>query len=173
MLIDLLLRWWLRSGRYPISRLYRRLVEGKYLKYNLPAVSSLEDIKEALDEITWTPDTALRLFDTISYPQATWARKKDDCDGFSCLAAQLFQAWEPQYQPVLLTTVVRPVKNSHTVCVFKQGQDKLRFFDNNIMRNEISNSYGEIAALIRKDNIVVCWDVADPFSLKTKEFHRG
>ncbi len=173
MIVESLLRFWLHSGRYRWSRVYRRLFEGRYLKYPLPAASSLMDIKSTLDQIQWTPDSVLRLFDCVSYPEATWVRKKDDCDGFSSLAAALIQTWKPECNPVLLTVIVMPVKNSHTVCVFTDDQDKLRFFDNNTLRSESYSNYGEIAAAIKtENNKLVCWDIVNPFGLKTIEFHR-
>ncbi len=115
---DRFLIWWLDTGRYRWSRLRRRLCERRYLTTVLPAVSSLEEIETCLREVKWTMDGPLHLFDCISYPQVTWARKKDDCDGFASLAAELLNRWNPNWNPVLVTTMVRPVRASHTVCVF-------------------------------------------------------
>ncbi len=61
-------------------------------------------------------DGPLHLFDCINYPQVTWTKKKDDCDGFAILAAELLHRWN--LNPVLVTTMVRPVRASYTVCVF-------------------------------------------------------
>jgi len=82
-IIDRFLIWWLHSGRYRWSWLRRRLFERRYLTMVLPEASSLEEIEASLRQITWTMDGPLHLFDCISYPQATWAKKKDDCDGFA------------------------------------------------------------------------------------------
>ena len=172
MVVDIFLKWWLQSGRYTWSRIYRRLFEARYLKYELPPVDSLENIKAMLDQIRWTPDTILGLFDSVSYPEATWVRKQDDCDGFSCLAAALIHSWRPEYKPALLTVMVRPVKNSHTVCVFQEAQNKYRFFDNSVLRTESYGTWQQVAMAIKKNNDrLVCWDVTDPFRLETIEFH--
>ena len=112
-LIDSILAWWLRSGRYKWSRLHRRLFERRYLNTVLPTVNSLKEVESSLKQITWTMDGPLHLFDCISYPQATWAKKKDDCDGFSSLAAELLNQWNPNCNPVLVTAMVRPVRYSH------------------------------------------------------------
>ena len=118
-IIDWFLTWWLRSGRYGWSRIRRRMCEGKYLSTVLPEVSALSEIEECLSRVTWTMDGPLHLYDSISYPETVWARKKDDCDGFAILAATLLQRWNPDSKPVLLTAIIRPVGQSHTVCVFR------------------------------------------------------
>ena len=79
-------------------------------------------------------DGPLHLYDSISYPQTVWARKKDDCDGFAILAAALLQRWEPSSRPVLLTAMLRPMRRSHTVCVFNVPGAGLWFFDNGTLR---------------------------------------
>jgi len=116
-IVDSFLVWWLRSGRYGWSWLRRRLFERRYLTTVLPTVNSLEEIEACLRQITWTMDGPLHLFDCISYPHVTWAKKKDDCDGFSSLAAELLNRWNPNCNPVLVTAMVRPIRDSHTVCV--------------------------------------------------------
>jgi hypothetical protein len=172
LLVEGLLRWWLRSGRYRWSRLHRRLFERKYLKYTLPLADSVANIKALLDQIQWIPDNAWRFFDCVSYPELTWALKKDDCDGFSSLAAALLHNWQPESRPVLITVIVRPVKHSHTVCVF-HDLDKLCFFDNNNLRMENCSTFNEIASIISNStDKLVCWDVVNPFTLKTIEFHK-
>src|SRR5512140_1501612 len=96
---DYCLAWWFRSGRAAWSRLRRGLLEGKYRNTALPEVSSLEDIESCLRQITWEGDGPLYLFDCISYPQTTWARKRDDCDGFASLGAELLRRWRPETGP--------------------------------------------------------------------------
>ncbi len=173
-MVDLLLRWWLRSGRYRWSRICRKLLERKYLNRPVPAANSLDEIQAALDQIRWVPDSAWRLFDLVSYPEATWARRSDDCDGFSCLAAALLRNLDPGYRPVLLTVIARPVGDSHTVCVFAGEEGRLRYFDNNTLRAGPFDSYREVAAtLLKEKNRLVCWDVADPLNLRTISFHRA
>jgi hypothetical protein len=171
---DLLLRWWLLSGRGPWSRFHRSVFERKYLVTALPPVNSLEDIEASLKRITWAGDGPLYLYDCISYPQTTWAKAKDDCDGFAILAAELLSRWSPDKTPVLLTAGVRPVAASHTVCVFKREWGDLGFFDNDRLRIEGCQTYAEIVARISGNrNRLVCWDVKDPATLKTLEFHRA
>ena len=172
-IVDAFLTGWLRWGRYPWSRVYRRLFEGRYRGTPLPVANSLDEIARALSQLTWVPDDWRRLFDSVSYPEATWARRRDDCDGFACLAAALLRRWQPETRPVLLTVIVRPAKDSHTVCVFAGARGHLRFFDNNTLRPEEYTSYADLAPDVRKSaERLVCWDIADPVTLKTIEFHR-
>jgi len=171
-MIDFFLRCWLGTLRYRWSRLYRRLFENRYRKSTLPPVMSLEDIRAILDQVRWVPDSLLQLYDAVSYPAATWARKRDDCDGFASLAAALLLSWRPESSPVLLTVVMRPVKDSHTVCIFRDDHGWLRVYDNNTLRGEVYRSYSEVAGtILRENHRLVCWDVADPLTLKTLEFH--
>jgi len=92
-------------------------------------------------------DGPLHLFDCISYPQATWAKKKDDCDGFSSLAAELLRRWNPNCNPVLVTSVVHPFQASHTVCVFAAPEGGLCFFDNESLRCEDCQTYEKAGLL--------------------------
>ncbi len=171
-IINSFLVWWLRSGRYRWSWLRRRLFERRYLNVALPSASSLEEIEACLKQVTWTLDGPLHLFDCISYPQVTWAKKKDDCDGFSSLAAELLKRWNPDYHPVLLTVMCRPVAKSHTVCVFAGPQGNLCFFDNHILHREGYQKYEDIAKKIsEKTEKLLCWDVRDPATLNMLEFH--
>lgn len=171
--IDRFLIWWLRSGRYRWSRLRRRLCEHKYLAVSLPEVGSLDEIKACLSQVKWTMDGPLHLFDCISYPQVTWAKKKDDCDGFASLAAELLHQWNPNCNPVLITTMLRPFRASHTVCAFTISQGNLCFFDNDSLRCESYHTYDEIVAIISKrGQRLVCWDVRNPATLEMLEFHK-
>ena len=172
-IIDRFLIWWLRSGRYRWSSLRRRLFERRYLTTVLPTVNSLEEIQACLRQVTWTMDGPLHLFDCISYPHVTWARKKDDCDGFSSLAAELLNRWNPDCNPVLVTAMVRPVRNSHTVCVFTSPQGNLCFFDNSSLRCEDYQTYGEVVTRISEhSDRLLCWDVRAPATLELVEFHQ-
>ncbi|MFC1995172.1 hypothetical protein ACFLVK_02050 [Chloroflexota bacterium] len=173
MIVDHFLVWWLRSGRYSWSRLRRRLFEQRYLKVALPGVNTLDEIQGYLTQVTWTMDGPLHLFDSISYPQTVWARKKDDCDGFAILAATLLQQCEPDYRPVLLTAMVRPVSNSHTVCAFSVTSGELWFFDNASVRQTHFQTYDEIVAEIKGNYRLVCWDTVDPNTLQTIEFRKA
>lgn len=169
--VEVFLVRWLRDLRYPWSRQRRRLFEGRYLNTELPKVSSLEDIKACLKQITWTGDGLFHLYDSISYPQTVWAKKQDDCDGFAILAAELLKRWNPATSPVLVTVIVRPAQSSHTVCVFKEGQ-RLSFFDNDELRKGDFREYGDVVAwLTRHAKSLICWDVVKPETLETLEFH--
>lgn len=118
-------------------------------------------------------DGPLHLFDCISYPQTTWTKKKDDCDGFASLAAELLHRLNPAYKPALLTAIMRPVQSSHTVCVFTAPHGDLCFFDNYSFRRTNYLSYDEIAAKISQQaKRLICWDVRNPFTLKLLEFHK-
>jgi len=171
-IIDRFLIWWLQKGRYEWSRLRRKLFEAKYRQPDLPGVNSLQDIEACLAQVTWTMDGPLHLYDSISYPQRVWVKKKDDCDGFAILAATLLQKWQPGYQPVLITAMLRPVRNSHTVCAFRASGEVIWFFDNSVLRRGDFKTYAEIVAGIKGDARLVCWDVRNPATFELIEFHR-
>ena len=163
--------WWLHGPRYGWSKLRRRLFEGGFLATQLPEVHSREDILACLQEVDWKKDWIPELFDCVSYPQRVWAKKKDDCDGFTVLTAELLKRWDPATEPVMVTAMVTPMKNSHSVCVFKQGGN-LRYFSNNkYLKPGSFNSYDEIIADFTKSNRLVCWDVVRPDTLEQVEFH--
>ena len=170
--VDSCLVWWLRTGRYRWSRFRRRLCERGYLDTALPSVNSLEGIETCLRQVRWTMDGPLHLFDCISHPQTTWARKKDDCDGFSCLAATLLHQWNQDCKPVLITAILRPVRYSHTVCAFRAAQGGLCFFDNASLRCDGLETYDDIVTRVSQNaERMVCWDVRDPLTLEMLEFH--
>ena len=171
-IIDFFLRWWLRSGRYRWSKLRRWLCERRYLKIPLPAANSLEEIEACLKQVKWHKEGLLHLYDSISYPQTTWVKKKDDCDGFASLAAELLYRLNPDYRPVLVTTIVRPVRESHTVCVFDSLQGSLWFFDNDKLKQEKYQTYDAIAAKMgQRGKRLVCWDVRYHSTFDLIEFH--
>lgn len=171
-LINCFLVWWLRSARYRWSRLRRRLFERRYLNTALPEANSLEEIQACLkDNITWTRDWILELFDCISYPQRVWAKKKDDCDGFAILAAELLRRWSPETDPVLITAMVRPYSKCHTVCAFRYGGN-LWYFDNSNLRSGNLKGYRDVVARFTSGTKeLICWDVVNPDTLETLEFH--
>ena len=173
-IIDIILKWWLRSGRYRWSLLRRWLCERGYLKIPLPTTNSLKDVEACLKQIKWKKEGLLHLYDSISYPQTTWAKKKDDCDGFASLAAELLYRLKPEYRPVLITTIVRPIYASHTVCAFNNLQGSLWFFDNNRLKCEYYQTYAEIATEIgKRGKRMVCWDVRNYSTFDMIEFHIG
>lgn len=172
-IVDILLTWWLKLGRYPWSRLRRALFERRYRTIPLPPAHSLTEVIAVLRQVTWTMDGPLHLYDSISLPGRTWAKKRDDCDGFSVLAAALLSRWDPSTKPSLVTVMLRPTKESHTVCVFREG-DHLRFFDNASLNKGNYQSYGEVVMEVQKrGHRLICWDVVDPVTLQIQEFHRG
>ena len=172
-IIDWFLVWWLCSGRYLWSTVRRRLFEHHYLSTALPTVSSLEKVKVCLKQITWTMDGPLHLFDCISYPQTTWVKKKDDCDGFASLAAALITQYDSSSNPVLVTVMVRPIRSSHTVCAFRTSKETLCFFDNDRLRCENCQKYEDIIALITKNTKrLIAWDVRNPATFEMVEFHK-
>ena len=173
-IIDWFLTWWLRSGRYGWSRIRRRMYEGKYLSTFLPEVSTLSEIEACLSRVTWTMDGPLHLYDSISYPETVWTKKKDDCDGFAVLASTLLHKWNHDIESVLLTVIMRPVQQSHTVCVFSLPGEKLRVFDNASLHDEEDQSYQVVASRISEHKgRLVCWDIRDPETLDMVEFHKA
>lgn len=173
VIIDGFLVWWLRYGRYGWSKLRRCLFERRYLKMQLPAVDSVEDIQSCLEKITWTMDGPLHLFDSISYPQTTWEKKKDDCDGFATLAAELLKQLDDSFNPVLVTAMLRPVRASHTVCAFNNPDGTVSFFDNASMRNDCATYCQIVERISRNCKKLVCWDIRTHDNLELMEFHRA
>ncbi|HET6478257.1 MAG TPA: hypothetical protein VFF92_04175 [Dehalococcoidales bacterium] len=169
--VDSFLIWWLQKARYRWSRIRRKWCEAKYLPRALPLVASLVDVGTSLEQVTWTMDGPFHLFDAISYPQTVWARKKDDCDGFAILAAALLKQCEPGSHPVLLTAMFRPMRRSHTVCCFSVPGAGLWFFDNHLLRRGHFREYADVIREIKGEASLVCWDVVDPDTLRTIEFH--
>ncbi len=163
--------FWLQKGRYRWSRWRRKKFESSYEKQPLPVADSLEQIEALLKQVTWTMDGPLHLFDAISYPQTVWAKKKDDCDGFAVLAAALLRQWQPESGPVLITAMLRPVRKSHTVCAFNVPGAGMWFFDNYTLRRGRYRTYADIATEVQGKAMMVCWDVVDPQTLQTLEFH--
>lgn len=171
---DWFLRWWLRTGRYFWSKLRRRLFERRYMNITLPEVNSLGEIEAALKQVTWTKDGPLHLFDSISYPQATWGKKKDDCDGFASLAAELLHRLNRDYRPLLLTALMHPVQASHTVCVFSNNTGKFGVFDNASLHAEEYEAYEAVMLRISAGcQRIVCWDVRKPDTFELVEFHKA
>ena len=104
---------------------------------------------------------------------STWARKKDDCDGFAILAAELLNQWNPNCTPVLVTAMVRPIRASHTVCAFKAPMGGLWLFDNDSLRRVDCINYDDVVTLISKGvQRLVCWDVRNPVTLEMAQFHK-
>ena len=68
-MINLFLRWWLRSGRYSWSRICRWLFEKQYQSITLPVANSLEDIADYLGQVTWTMDGPLHLYNAMGAPK--------------------------------------------------------------------------------------------------------
>jgi hypothetical protein len=173
-LFDVYLRWWLHTARYPWSKLRRWLCERKYLEESLPAATSLEEIEARLREVKWRQEGLLHLYDSISYPQTVWAKKRDDCDGFAVLAAELVNRLNPAYNPVMITAIVHPLQEAHTVCAFTNPQGGLWFFDNDILRRDSYSKYENIVTEITKNaERLVCWDVRDPFTFKMLDFRKA
>ena len=172
-LTDDFLIWWLKDSRYKWSSLRRNLCEKRYLATALPEVNSVEEIESCLKQVTWTIDGPLHLFDCISYPQVTWAKKKDDCDGFASLAAELLNLWDTSCKPVLITAMVRPFRASHTICAFLAPQGEIWFFDNYLLRRENCHTYDDVVSkIVQPNHRLVCWDVRNPRTLELLEFHQ-
>jgi len=150
------------------------MFERKYLSTVLPDVTTLAEIEGCLREVTWTMDGPFHLYDSISYPETVWAKKKDDCDGFAVLASALLQKWNPDSKPVLLTVIMSPVQQSHTVCVFSPPGENLRVFDNASLHDEEYQSYQAVASRISEHKgRLVCRDVRDPETFDMVEFHKA
>lgn len=165
------LTWWLRGPRYRWSRLRRRLFEGRYLKTKLPDEKSLKTIQLHLQRVKWSGDGFFHLYDSISYPQRVWAKKRDDCDGFAILAAELLQRWDPTTNPVLVTAMVKPVKSCHTICIFQDGPKLAYFSNSNLHRGNFRKYEDVVADFTQKYEYVICWDVVRPDTFGQIYFH--
>jgi hypothetical protein len=142
------------------------------IKKPLPTAKSLDEVAHFLRLVTWTMDSPFHLYDSISLPETVWDKKRDDCDGFAVLAATLLKRWKPCTNPKLVTVMLRPVRESHTVCAFREGEH-FRFFDNYYLNRGIYQSYEEIVEQVQKrGERIICWDVVDHESLRPLEFHR-
>jgi hypothetical protein len=162
--------WWLKSARYRWSKLRCSLFEKGFLARPLPAVNSLQDIETCLQKVDWKMDCLPQLFDCVSYPQRVWDKKRDDCDGFAILSCALLSGWSPDTNPLMITAMVAPIKNSHSVCVFKQN-NYLWYFSNKTLVQRNFSGYQEIVADFTSGNRLICWDVVKPDTLKALEFH--
>lgn len=167
---DKFLAWWLRGPRYGWSKFRRKLFEGGFLSKSLPKVNSLTDIQACLVKIMWKRDLLPELFDCVSYPQRVWDKKRDDCDGFSVLAAELLKQWDPNTRPVMVTAMVARLDKCHSVCVFRQGTN-LRYFNNSALNPGLFVNYREIVDNFTTTNRLICWDVVRPDTLEQLEYH--
>jgi hypothetical protein len=166
---DCFLSWWLHGPRYGWSKLRRFLFERGFLKTELPKVATLNDIQQSLQKVTWKQDGFAELFDCVSYPQRVWARKKDDCDGFAILAAAFLKQLKTPTHPVIVTAMVTPMAQSHSVCAFEMGGG-YRYFSNRDLNPHIFTSYKDIVDDFTKKYRLVCWDVVDPDTLKELDY---
>ncbi|MQA00200.1 MAG: hypothetical protein GEU80_12890 [Dehalococcoidia bacterium] len=165
---------WLRFGRYRWSRLRRGLFERRYRDTPLPDPRRIEEVAQVLAQVTWTPDGLLHLYDAVSRPGTTWAKRRDDCDGFAALVAELLRRLDRAHAPVLVSAVLRPLRRSHTVCAFHEpSTGDLRAFDNARLRPERFASTAEVAGyLARRGHRALCWDAVSPSDLRVLEAHR-
>jgi len=166
---------WLRFLRYPWSRLRRATLERRWADATLPAAASMDEVRSMLEQIEWVADGPLHLFDAVSRPASTWAKRRDDCDGFAALAAVLLEGVSPTARPVLVTVVTWPLSKSHTVCAFHDLEDgSWRAFDNARLLEERFASVDEVARRIaRRGERAVCWDVVEPRALRPLRFSRA
>lgn len=152
----------------------RRISERRYLAYDydLPQVTSLEEVGLCLRMIKWTMEGPLHLFDCIHYPQRTWFKNRGDADDFASLAAELLYRSRPDFNPVLVTVVLRPIRRTHTVCVFTNPQGALQVFDTSGLRDEEYQTYDEVVARISEGaQRLVCWDIRNPITFEMLECH--
>jgi hypothetical protein len=167
---DCFLRWWLHGPRYGWSKTRRFLFERGFLKTELPRVATLNDIQQSLRQVSWKQDGLAELFDCVSYPQRVWATKKDDCDGYAILAATLLKQLPTPTNPKLVTAMVTPLAQSHSVCAFEAGGG-YRYFSNGDLMPGVFTGYEAIVKDYTKAYRLVAWDVVAPETLKELEYH--
>ena len=85
---------------------------------------------------------------------------------------ELLQQWKPSSKPVLLTAMLRPMQRSHTICAFYASEQELWYFDNASLRQGNYHAYVEITYTLKGNSHLICWDVVDPSTLNTIEFHQ-
>jgi hypothetical protein len=142
---------WLRYGRKHWSLLINLFFWKE--RQPLPSVSDLADIASALKTITWRPD---RFGDWIQDPELTWGTKRGDCEDFAALAVRLMG--RIGIEGYLLSVILHPLKYSHAVCVFRQG-DRWVYFSNAQLIETDCQSDKDIVKIVANDHNIVCWSL--------------
>lgn len=138
LLIKIIGGLWLSGPRYYWSRFKRSIFERKYKKnIKLPKVKDLKDIILQLRYITWTQDSIWNLFDCVSYPETTFATKKDDCDGFATLAMHLLKQLD--ITSYYYTYIPTNWKRAHTVCIFRYNHVIYRFDNDRLVASRFTD----------------------------------
>jgi hypothetical protein len=165
--------FWLRYARYRWSRLRRRIERHRH-DVPLPAVSTIDDVRAALEQVRWVPDAAFHLYDAVSNPATTWAKKQDDCDGFAALAAELLTRIDVRHAPMLVTVVVLPLRRAHTVCAFRSlDSNEVRVFDNaRLVEERFDSLDGVVGYVARRGERAIAWDIVRPGDLRPVAFGR-
>jgi len=165
--MDRLKVFWYKKIRHRWCHLYQAIFEREYKDMALPVVTSVHEIETRLSGLEYTPD---KLVDRSSRPAATWARNKDDCDGYAGLAG----AWLKQLgkEPVLLTVICKPGRLSHQVCVFEDDGTSW-FFDLDHLRHTEGGYERIVGILARHARKIICWYISDVSTLEIREFHEG
>lgn len=104
---------WFRV-RIPWSKFWRFF---EWKRSPLPAIEGFSDLRAILNRIEWTPDPWWKLGDVLQSPEWTWAKRKDDCDGFALVSLAVMQK-SKLGTGFLVTAVTRPIRHSHSVALF-------------------------------------------------------
>lgn len=165
LLIKIVAGIWLSGPRYWWSNLYRFLFEQKYKLVAMPRVQSIYDIEKVLRTISWSADSAYKLYDSISYPGTVYTTKKDDCDGFAILAVELLK--QLQIYGYVYTYVPMDFASAHTICVFRYKGFVCAFSNSYLYETHAPNLKAFLDTFLRGNEPVVS-DLRDEFFRRIK-----
>lgn len=142
--------------------------ERRYLDAKLPEILNSGELKNIYSELKWRADKCPSnnkilkfifnlLPDYLSYPQATWFRKWDDCDGFALLATKLLRM-------IGINAYLLSVSwkySGHAVCCW--WQDGQFCYVDNKSKGTIRTvgSLKELVLSVAGKNKVVAWSLED------------
>ena len=141
---------WMHHGRIRWVKLYRFLFQAKWRapSYKLPERTPAE-LQIFFRRCAWRPDNWKQAMDMIDWPAKFYDTKRGDCDEFAFFA--LWTLADTGITEVhMLTLIIRPLKRSHAVCVYKQ-QD-LWWHIGNWFKGEPQGPYQTLDAVI--DSII-------------------
>jgi len=144
----MLARIWLFL-RHPYSWLINQFYRSE--RKPLPTLFDFESVKEALSQIKWTVDT---FGDWIQQPEVTWGLKTGDCEDFAVLTQALLR--QIGIESSILSVIMRPMKYSHAVCVFRSC-DYWHYFSNGKLVYQGFDSLHDIVEKLRgKNKVIFC-----------------
>lgn len=117
--------FYLRFIRIPLTYFFRFIffewLRKRGVKIPVRKYKNLTDLRIALVDnvekrIKYRYD-GFGLLDWISYPEVVYKRASGDCDDYAILSAVHIKNFK-NCEPYLLTVIAKPIRYSHTVCIF-------------------------------------------------------